>query len=173
MQISAADSEQPMTDSPAEIIADEVAAIVARELGKLALETERVRRTYAEALAELRDLQMKLAQAIAQTRDGKDGAPGKDGKDGVDGKDGLPGADGAPGEPGAQGEPGERGMEGRSFTLCGLYNAEATYSALDVVSIEGGSFGAKHDDPGPCPGDGWTLIARQGKPGSRGRPGGV
>ena len=171
MQTSGADSEPRMTDSPFDVLADELGAItgrIERELRQtVALEVERLGRAYAEATLRVRDLEIALGQKIAQVKDGKDGAPGADGKDGRDGKDG---ADGAPGERGQDGvgEPGPPGSDGRSFTLCGLYNEQAAYSALDVVSKDGGAFAAVRDEPGPCPGEGWQLIARQGKPGSRG-----
>jgi len=40
--------------------------------------------------------------------------------------------------------------------------------------MDGGTFIAKRDNPGGCPGEGWQLLARQGKrgrPGERGHPG--
>jgi hypothetical protein len=39
------------------------------------------------------------------------------------------------------------------------------------VALGGASFGARRDDPGPCPGDGWQLIAAQGKRGNAGERG--
>jgi hypothetical protein len=42
------------------------------------------------------------------------------------------------------------------------------YHTLDIVALDGGSFIARRDDPGDCPGDGWQLIASAGR---RGRPG--
>ncbi len=76
-------------------------------------------------------------------------------------------------------ERGKDGSDGRSFTVCGTYMPEAEYHALDVVALNGASFAAKRDNPGECPGDGWQMIAmqgRQGKPGQsikgeRGPPG--
>jgi hypothetical protein len=50
----------------------------------------------------------------------------------------------------------------------GTYNATAQYKKLDIVALNGGAFIAKRNDPGPCPGDGWNLLARQGP---RGQPG--
>jgi hypothetical protein len=61
--------------------------------------------------------------------------------------------------------------------VCGTYREGETYKYLDIVALNGGSFVARADDPGPCPGDGWQLIAsagRAGKPGpngERGEPG--
>lgn len=69
---------------------------------------------------------------------------------------------------------GRNGDDGRSFTIRGTYAETNEYSALDVVSLNGGAFVAKADDPGPCPGAGWQLMASQGKagkPGERGMPG--
>lgn len=69
---------------------------------------------------------------------------------------------------------GRDGADGRSFDHAGLYNKEENYSALQVVQLNGGAFVARHDNPGPCPGDGWALLASQGKtgkPGPKGDPG--
>ena len=48
------------------------------------------------------------------------------------------------------------------------YDPTKSYHALDVVALNGAAFVARIDDPGPCPGDGWQMIARQGKPGEKG-----
>jgi len=56
----------------------------------------------------------------------------------------------------------------------GTYRDGEAYRQLDIVALNGSSFIARHDDPGPCPGDGWQLIAsagRAGKPGIRGERG--
>ena len=69
---------------------------------------------------------------------------------------------------------GADGVDGRSFTIRGTYDATASYAALDVVALNGASFAARRDDPGACPGEGWQLIAAQGKagkPGERGMTG--
>jgi hypothetical protein len=63
------------------------------------------------------------------------------------------------------------GADGRSFDVKGTYDPRARYRALAVVALNGCSFAARQDDPGPCPGDGWQLIAAQGKRGTRGEPG--
>lgn len=63
---------------------------------------------------------------------------------------------------------GADGQEGRSFAIRGTYQLDGEYHALDVVALNGASFAAKRDNPGPCPGDGWQLIASQGK---QGKPG--
>jgi hypothetical protein len=52
----------------------------------------------------------------------------------------------------------------------GTYDSTEEYKALDVVALNGGSFAARTDNPGPCPGEGWQLVASQGK---RGNPGEV
>jgi Collagen triple helix repeat (20 copies) len=69
---------------------------------------------------------------------------------------------------------GRDGIDGASFKICGTWSADKPYKGLDVVILNGGSFVAKRDDPGPCPGDGWQLMAsqgKQGKPGERGASG--
>lgn len=66
---------------------------------------------------------------------------------------------------------GRDGAEGRSFSIAGTYSATENYKAFSVVTLNGASFVAKVDDPGPCPGEGWKLMAsqgKQGKPGERG-----
>jgi len=66
------------------------------------------------------------------------------------------------------------GMDARSPTPKGTYAAGEAYRALDIVALNGGSFIARRDDPGPCPGEGWQLMTRQGArgiAGQRGEPG--
>lgn len=63
---------------------------------------------------------------------------------------------------------GEAGADARQIDITGTYDVTRTYSALNVVALNGGSFIAKRDNPGPCPGDGWQLVASQG---NRGKPG--
>ena len=60
------------------------------------------------------------------------------------------------------------GRDGRSLKIRDTWDPDACYFALDVVACDGASFVARRDNPGPCPGDGWQLCARQGP---RGRPG--
>jgi hypothetical protein len=64
-----------------------------------------------------------------------------------------------------------RGLDGREPIIRGTYNTQAKYQQLDIVALNGGSFIAKSDEPGPCPGPGWQLIASQGKPGIKGPAG--
>ena len=66
---------------------------------------------------------------------------------------------------------GKDGRDGRSLEVRGLFNNKETYQALDIVALNGGSFIAKKDNPGPCPGAGWQLIASQGKRGDKGERG--
>lgn len=63
---------------------------------------------------------------------------------------------------------GRDGVDGKTFNIRGTWAAGQDYRGLDVVTLDGGAFVARRDDPGPCPGDGWQLIAMRGKPG---RPG--
>ena len=66
------------------------------------------------------------------------------------------------------------GREARTPKVCGTYREGETFSYLDIVALNGSSFIARWDDPGPCPGDGWQLIAsagRAGKPGPKGERG--
>jgi glutathione S-transferase len=53
----------------------------------------------------------------------------------------------------------------------GTFSVDEAYERLDIVVSDGDSFIAKHDDPGICPGDGWQLLSRQGRPGSKGETG--
>ena len=45
------------------------------------------------------------------------------------------------------------------------------YVRGDVVVLDGGSFLARKDDPGTCPGVGWQLMAKQGQRGIAGPKG--
>jgi hypothetical protein len=69
---------------------------------------------------------------------------------------------------------GADGAAGSTFRIRGTWEAETEYRALDVAVLNGGAFCARRDDPGPCPGEGWQLMAsqgKQGKPGERGPKG--
>jgi hypothetical protein len=59
----------------------------------------------------------------------------------------------------------------RNLEIAGTYDPTVKYRALDVVALNGGSFAARVDDPGPCPGPHWQLVACQGKAGKPGRDG--
>ena len=63
------------------------------------------------------------------------------------------------------------GRDGRSPVVRELYDPKLKYAALDVVALDGASFMARKDEPGPCPGDGWQLSARQGARGIAGPKG--
>ena len=63
------------------------------------------------------------------------------------------------------------GRDGNSITARGTFNETAEYRRLEVVALNGGSFVALKDAPGPCPGAGWQLIASQGKRGVAGERG--
>lgn len=99
---------------------------------------------------------------------GEKGEPGADGANGKDGKDGKDGSDGRDGRDGEKGEPGQ---DGRSAKACGLFDPERDYAELDIVALNGGSFIALKDAPGPCPGGGWQLLASKGSRGERGERG--
>jgi hypothetical protein len=66
---------------------------------------------------------------------------------------------------------GRDGVDGRSPTVRGTFDPNVTYERLDIVVFNKGSFIARHDDPGPCLGDGWQLITAHGAPGEKGSPG--
>ena len=53
----------------------------------------------------------------------------------------------------------------------GTFDQAAVYRHLDIVALGGSSFIARRDQPGPCPGEGWQLIASAGKPGIKGPKG--
>ena len=61
----------------------------------------------------------------------------------------------------------------------GTFNPVSTYVRGDMVVLDGGSFIARKDNPGKCPGDGWQLFAKQGQrgiagpEGKRGPPGNI
>lgn len=93
---------------------------------------------------------------------GREGAAGINGKDGIDGK---PGRDGKDGAPGPEGQPGKDARQGDAR---GLFDATAEYLKNDVVALNGSGWIAKHDNPGPLPGDGWMQLVRPGKTGERG-----
>lgn len=132
---------------------------------------------------------------------GERGAAGRDGTDGKDGAQGAPGAfpiprawkaaihyagqivthDGSTWQASkdtAAAPPHEdwsliaqRGADAPVGEVRGLYDPQANYRRFDLVSKDGAEWRAKHDDPGPLPGDGWALSAKQGKPGSKGERG--
>jgi AcrR family transcriptional regulator len=60
---------------------------------------------------------------------------------------------------------------GGGLTVRGTYDGDVEYRSLDVAMVNGSSFVALRDWPGPCPGDGWHLLASRGSRGSRGERG--
>jgi hypothetical protein len=66
---------------------------------------------------------------------------------------------------------GRDGVDGHSLRVRGTYRPGEVYAALDVVALNGGSFIARTDDPGVCPGDGWQAQSMPGKRGPQGEPG--
>ena len=63
------------------------------------------------------------------------------------------------------------GVDGRSPHVRGLFSDSETYEKLDIAAVNGSSFIAKKDNPGPCPGPGWQLLVSQGKKGDKGERG--
>jgi hypothetical protein len=63
------------------------------------------------------------------------------------------------------------GRDGLSLSIRGAFDPHDAYSQLDVVTCNGGSFVARCDDPGMCPGPGWQLLTSPGKAGDKGQPG--
>jgi hypothetical protein len=63
------------------------------------------------------------------------------------------------------------GHDAKAPRVRGVFSAEAQYQKLDIVAHGGGSFIARRDDPGPCPGDGWQSLTTPGKRGEKGPTG--
>lgn len=64
------------------------------------------------------------------------------------------------------------GRDGVSPVPLGTYRPTGVaYKALNIVAHNGGSFIAKRDDPGACPGDGWQSLTMPGKRGPQGEQG--
>jgi hypothetical protein len=53
----------------------------------------------------------------------------------------------------------------------GTYDPKAEYFANDTIARDGGTFIARRNHPGPCPGPDWQLMARQGQRGVAGERG--
>ena len=66
---------------------------------------------------------------------------------------------------------GRDGNDALNFRIEGTYDSDAKYRQLSIVMLNGSSFVARHDDPGPCPGDGWQLFTSVGKRGQQGSKG--
>jgi hypothetical protein len=138
-----------------------------------------------------------VAQAMANIRQPADGAPGPAGppgkleivKDHVEGRvyyerDVVVAGDGAlyQAERDTAATPphtdwrcitraGRDGKDALNFRIEGTYDPAAKYRRLSIVTLNGSSFVARHDDPGPCPGDGWQLFASAGRRGQQGPKG--
>ncbi|MEY9466294.1 hypothetical protein ABH973_006707 [Bradyrhizobium ottawaense] len=64
------------------------------------------------------------------------------------------------------------GADGVSPSVEGTFDPQRKdYRRLSIVALNGGSFVARRDDPGPCPGEGWQLLASVGKRGQAGERG--
>jgi hypothetical protein len=66
---------------------------------------------------------------------------------------------------------GRDGKDAVNFLIEGTYDPGAKYRWLSIVMLNGSSFVARHDNPGPCPGDGWQLFTSVGKRGQNGAKG--
>jgi len=66
---------------------------------------------------------------------------------------------------------GRDGKDAVNFRVEGTYSPDVKYRRLSIVMLNGSSFVARHDDPGPCPGDGWQLFTSVGKRGQQGPKG--
>lgn len=187
------------TDAAADTVARAIAT-VQRE-AKLAQELRQAeyRAFFAEQRETVSGLIRKVEERLAEVKDGRDGergekgeqgSPGERGEQGSAGSDGANGADGRDGadadmealadevrnyiatiplpENGKDGEPGKDAYAGEAK---GLFDPEASYRAMDVVSFNGSEWRAKRDNPGELPGDGWMLSASKGKRGDRGERG--
>jgi hypothetical protein len=60
---------------------------------------------------------------------------------------------------------------GAGFTVRGTYYCNKQYKHLDVCMVNGSSFAALKDNPGPCPGDHWHLLCSRGSRGQHGAEG--
>lgn len=187
------------TDAAADSVARAIAGVQREAQRAEELRQAEYRAFFAEQRETMSGLIRKVEERLAEVKDGKDGErgekgdpgekgergdqgdPGRDGSDGVDGRDGADADMEALAEEvrayiktiplpqdGKDGEPGKDAYAGEAK---GLFDPEAAYRAMDVVSFNGSEWRAKVDDPGPLPGDGWMLSASKGKRGDRGERG--
>jgi hypothetical protein len=63
------------------------------------------------------------------------------------------------------------GRDAKSIRHRGTFTEGSDYAAYDAVALNGGSFLALRDKPGPCPGPGWQLLTAPGKRGVAGERG--
>ena len=124
-------------------------------------------------------LERQVGEKLAALQDGPPGPQGPSGERGEPGEaiTGPPGETGPPGPPGEAGEAGPPGEVPYVGEVCGLYDPTRVYRGFDLVTWHGSEWRAKHDAPGPLPGDGWALAGqvggrgRTGEKGERGPPG--
>jgi hypothetical protein len=164
--------------SPLDVLAEELGVVAARIERELKLSISVALSELREHLGTLRlakaelavcelNLERKMAEKLGSLHDGPPGPQGSPGERGEPGE----AITGPPGEPGIQGPPGEPGEPGPVpyvGEVCGLYDVARSYRVFDLVSWHGSEWRARHDDPGPLPGDGWALS---GQAGSRGKTG--
>jgi hypothetical protein len=66
---------------------------------------------------------------------------------------------------------GRDGIDGRSLRVRGTWRADESYMMNDVATLNGGSFVARIDAPGECPGEGWQSLTMPGRRGPVGPAG--
>lgn len=66
---------------------------------------------------------------------------------------------------------GANGRDGKVPRVRETWASDGEYRALDIVALNGASFIARFDEPGPCPGEGWQIMSMQGKTGKPGERG--
>ena len=150
------------TDAAADSVARAIAGVQREAQRAEELRQAEYRAFFAEQRETVAGLIRKVEERLSEVKDGKDGEQGPPGEAGPQGDPGPVGEAGPPGQDGADAYPGE---------AKGLFDPDATYRAMDVVSFNGSEWRAKHDDPGPLPGEGWMLSASKGKRGDRGERG--
>jgi hypothetical protein len=52
--------------------------------------------------------------------------------------------------------------------LRGAYRSDQDYDRMDVVTLDGSSYIARQGIPGPCPSEGWRILASAGAAGAQG-----
>jgi hypothetical protein len=187
------DPDHPLLDALREAGAQILAEEKHRWTRELALVEAQTAKSLAEARAELAELKSTLERAVAERlstlRDGAPGPKGEPGRDGcmrtvTDWSDGvhyegdLVVRDGALWQcikDTAHAPPhsdwtcvARAGRDGGTPKIRGTWVPDGRYQALDTVALNGCSFIATTDNPGPCPGEGWQLVARQGQRGIAG-----
>jgi hypothetical protein len=63
------------------------------------------------------------------------------------------------------------GRDAQSPVVRGTWKDGQRYGPLEIVAANGSSFISRRDNPGPCPGPDWQLIASAGKRGDKGEKG--